>query len=114
MSDTYQAIYDAVRSKISNGDIGTAIENVARQSFDIYHQVDIVKNEFLSVAYEMQRPFYLLKPKLYPDGNMWCCLYGDDLQNGVCGFGDTPEKAAIDFDINWKNQKLRMMCDESV
>ncbi|MER1644682.1 hypothetical protein KC875_08780 [Enterobacter hormaechei] len=30
MSDTYQAVYDAVRSRISNGDIGSAVENVMR------------------------------------------------------------------------------------
>lgn len=56
---------------------------------------------------ERKRPFHLLRPKLYPDGDMWCCLYGDDLQEGVAGFGETPEKASIDFDINFLNQKLK-------
>jgi hypothetical protein len=55
---------------------------------------------------EMSRPFILLRPKMFPDGNQWCALYGEDLQSGVCGFGDTPEKAAQDFDKNWKWQKL--------
>ena len=35
--------------------------------------------------------------KLYKDGNQWCCLYGDNLQEGICGFGDTPHKAVIEF-----------------
>jgi hypothetical protein len=30
MSDTYQAVFDAVRSKISNGDVGVAVESAVR------------------------------------------------------------------------------------
>jgi hypothetical protein len=37
-----------------------------------------------------------LKPTL--DGNMWCFLWGDDLQSGVAGFGDTVYAAMMDFD----------------
>ena len=37
----------------------------------------------------------------YKDGDKWCVLYGDDLQCGIAGFGDTPEKAVIAFDIAW-------------
>jgi hypothetical protein len=54
---------------------------------------------------QRMRPFYLLRPRLYPDGDMWCALYGDDLQAGVAGFGDTPEKAAEDFDKNFRGAK---------
>lgn len=56
---------------------------------------------------ERARPFMLLRPPVYPDGNMWCALYGDNLQEGVAGFGETPEKAAADFDNNWRTQTLR-------
>jgi hypothetical protein len=52
------------------------------------------------------RPFFLMKPRLYPDGNQWCALYGDDLQSGLCGFGDTPEKAGLDFDRNFYGRPL--------
>jgi hypothetical protein len=31
--------------------------------------------------------------KVYPDGNQWCALWGDDIQSGVAGFGDTPALA---------------------
>ena len=51
---------------------------------------------------ELSRPFMLLRPKLSLDGNKWCALYGDNLQDGVCGFGDTPEKASLAFDNAWK------------
>ena len=53
-----------------------------------------------------QRPFTLLRPRMFPDGNQWCALYGDDLQSGVSGFGDTPEKAAADFDKAWTENRL--------
>lgn len=55
---------------------------------------------------ERSRPFMLLRPRMFPDGNMWCALYGDNLQEGVAGFGETPEKAAVDFDIQWLNAKV--------
>ena len=31
--------------------------------------------------------------KVYPDGSFWCALWGDDLVEGLSGFGRTPEKA---------------------
>ena len=34
---------------------------------------------------------------------MWCALYGDNLQDGVAGFGRSPEEAMADFDKNWKS-----------
>lgn len=55
---------------------------------------------------QMQSPFVQLKPKLFPDGNQWCALYGDNIQEGLCGFGDTPAKAVVDFDTNYFHQKL--------
>lgn len=53
-------------------------------------------------AYEQQaRPSVLYRPAIYIDGDMWCALYGEDLQAGVAGFGESPEKAMADFDANW-------------
>jgi hypothetical protein len=47
------------------------------------------------------RPSTRYKPKLSIDGDKWCALYGKDLQGGVAGFGDSPEKAYENFDKNW-------------
>jgi len=55
------------------------------------------------VELERLRPFYLLKPAVYKDGNQWCALYGENIAIGVCAFGDTPAKAATNFDIVWLN-----------
>lgn len=43
----------------------------------------------------------LLKPRVFKDGNQWCVLYGDNLQDGVCGFGDTPYTAMLEFNKAW-------------
>lgn len=51
-------------------------------------------------------PHVLMRPRLYPDGDMWCALYGENLHDGVAGFGVTPEEACDDFDKNWRGQKL--------
>ena len=45
--------------------------------------------------------FAILKPSLQIDGNQYCVLYGDNLQVGIAGFGDSPHSAIIDFNKNW-------------
>ena len=50
---------------------------------------------------EMREPSMMLKPKLSIDGNKWRALYGDNLQDGVSGFGSSPHKAYLDFNKNW-------------
>lgn len=72
----------------------------------VQHQFLVAGEEQTIAAMEQQRPFVLLKPRMFPDGNQWCALYGDDLQEGVAGFGDTPASAAANFDLNWSTQKL--------
>lgn len=60
----------------------------------------------LDVANERLRPFVLLRARIFQEGNVWCALYGDNIQEGVAGFGETPEKASYDFDKRWANAKL--------
>lgn len=33
----------------------------------------------------------------FPDGDHWCVLWGENLQDGVAGFGKTPYLAVLDF-----------------
>lgn len=101
MSDSYQAIYDAMRSKIGNGDIGRAVYDAVVNTCDASHVIQQAQSAVWEVANAMQRPSVLFRPRIYPDGRAWCALYGDDLQQGVAGFGASPEEAAIDFDANW-------------
>ena len=55
-----------------------------------------------TVIEERERPSYLWKPKLSIDGNQWCALFGENLQDGVAGFGDSPAKAMLAFDRAWE------------
>jgi len=58
--------------------------------------------ELACIAAEKQaKPHVLMRPKIYMDGDSWCALYGENIQDGVCGFGDSPEKAALSFDKKW-------------
>lgn len=56
-------------------------------------------------AQEKCRPFMLLRPRIYLDGNQWCVLYGENIQEGVCAFGDTPDDASRKFDLVWSGGK---------
>jgi len=47
-----------------------------------------------------------LKPNLSKDGSMWCYLLGENLQEGLAGFGVTPYKAAVDFVNHFVYEKI--------
>jgi hypothetical protein len=100
--DTYQPIFDAVRSRISGGDIGEIVADAVRGAFNLSHVVAMVQEECQRVACEQQRPFVLLKPRMFPDGDQWCALYGENLQDGVAGFGSSPARASYAFDKAWE------------
>jgi hypothetical protein len=105
MSDSYQAIYDAVRSRISNGDVGSAVSEAARSAFDTGNLIPRLHELVGIIENALTRPSAVYRPSLSIDGNKWCALYGEDLMHGVCGFGDTPDAAMWDFDKAW-NEKI--------
>ena len=67
-----------------------------------------IQQEIYAVAYEWRRPCVVFKPIVFPDGDQWCALLGDDLMTGVSGFGSTPEEAAAAFDQAWWKGKTPM------
>jgi hypothetical protein len=102
MSDSYQAIYDAVRSRISGGNISNAVDTALRDAFgNIDHHFQYAAQDFACAASEQQRPCVLFKPELSLDGDMYCTLFGKDLVQGVAGFGKSAAEAMTDFDKNW-------------
>jgi len=103
MSDTYQPIYDAVRSRIGNADVGQAVESALREAFG--NSDHIIRCAVQETVNELQRPAAVFRPTISMDGNQWCALYGDNLQDGVCGFGDTPAAAMSAFDLAWLQGK---------
>jgi hypothetical protein len=101
--DTYQPIYDAVRSQIRGCDIGAAVRD-AIPTLDTWSIQNAFSSAAQDIASAMTRPCVLLRPTITIDGNQWGVLYGANLQDGIAGFGDTPEKAMLDFDRNYYNQ----------
>ena len=43
--------------------------------------------------------------KPYKDGNKWCFLYGDNIQEGIAGFGDTIIKPLMIFTMNLEEKE---------
>jgi hypothetical protein len=60
-----------------------------------------------AIATEQARraPHVLLSPRIFLDGDQWCALLGENLVEGVAGFGDTPEKACAEFDKAFRTQR---------
>lgn len=67
----------------------------------------ILHQEQLNVIVQEQELGYVkafgLKP--FKDGNQWCYLLGDNIQEGVCGFGETPYKAMLAFNKAFNFEK---------
>lgn len=58
-------------------------------------------NAAWEVAGEWTRPSVVFRPRIFPDGDQWCALYGPNIQGGVCAFGRSPNEAARNFDLVW-------------
>lgn len=103
--DSYQAVYDAVRSRINPVNTYDVVERAARDAFDMGHARALLQEQVGAVGHEMVRPSVIYRPKISQDGDQWCALYGDDLVQGVAGFGDTPDAAMRAFDVAWWGEK---------
>jgi len=59
----------------------------------------LLQQERLGIVIEQAEynKFVMLNPKVSIDGNQYCVLYGEDLQSGIAGFGDTIYLAILDF-----------------
>lgn len=101
MSEIYDATYSAIRSKINHCDPSTIIENwLSGQAFS-----HLLNTKIEEVGNELMRPCVLLKPKLTREGDCWCALYGENLHDGIAGFGKTPSEAFYNFDHNFFHEK---------
>ena len=75
-------------------------------SLDDFYQTRIYEME-MSVAVREHDVAYFgkLNPRLFKDGDQWCCLLGENIQEGVAGFGDTPHKAIMQWNHNLEFEK---------
>ncbi len=79
---------------LTPADSGLACENIS-------HEARMAGHSIQAAAAQYERPSVLFRPKIDIDGDHWCALYGDNLQDGVVGFGKSPADAMWDFDRNW-------------
>lgn len=63
-----------------------------------YGWVEEILNNELAASQTKRLMAVILGLVPVKDGNQWCVLYGDNLQVGIAGFGDTPYKAMLAFE----------------
>lgn len=56
----------------------------------------LTKSEYRLIA--------MLKPSIQKDGNQWCVLYGENIQTGIAGFGNTPHSAILAFNAAFNSK----------
>jgi hypothetical protein len=76
------------------------MEELNKEKQDTYlstliHYADMADRRAQSNEYELQIIRFAESLKVVPvkDGTQWCAMYGENLQVGIAGFGDTPFKA---------------------
>lgn len=65
----------------------------------LLHESNLEHSERMSLIYD-ERVMMLVQrlgARIYKDGDEYCCLYGGNIQEGICGFGRNPYLAAVDF-----------------
>jgi len=72
---------------------------------DISNDMYIIRAAICEAAAFNSAAHVRMRPSIFPDGDMWCCLLGDDLQTGISGFGETPEKACLAFDLAFSTER---------
>jgi hypothetical protein len=78
----YQAVYDGVVASFG-------------------HAGHIAQHAVAEVVSVLTAPHVVMRPRLFVDGDQWCALLGENVQDGVAGFGASPAEASYDFDRKW-------------
>lgn len=71
----------------------------------ISHAAFACQEMFREMISEHSRPCVIFKPKLSLDGNRWIACFGENLQEGVVGIGESPSLAMYAFDQAWYAKK---------
>lgn len=125
MSD-YQAIYDAVRSRISGGNVGEILREVIGNAFDISWMKSRLEQEATAAICEYQRPSVVYRAQVLRITDKmrmrttWRAFHGCRVlgkappyaeanvlrawDEGVWADGETPEAAMYAFDKKWREQ----------
>lgn len=79
------------------------IESSQRQRHEEIEHEARMYAEQLKIDYTL---FSILRPKFGKDGNQWFVLHGENIQEGICGFGDTLHDAIVDFNSDFKKRTV--------
>ena len=99
--DNYQAIYDAVRSRISGCDVWSVVSDAIHSSLGFGNTIALAQETISCIESNSTKPSVLYRPRLSLDGDTWITCYGDNIQEGCVGCGETPAKAMAEFDLSW-------------
>lgn len=72
-------------------------------------EIYLHRQHFDIIVEQTTRPSSIYNLRLFIDGDKWCALYGENLQDGVAGFGNSPAEAYENFDKEW-NEKVEVRC----
>ena len=70
--------------------------------------IDLASRELVE---EYTRPSVVFRPRIFQDGTAFCALLGDNIQEGIVAFGDTPSMAARAFDVRWHQKAAQVRRD---
>lgn len=75
---------------------------------DINDLIDIFTDRYGEIleTHAMWKCISALGAKLSKSGNQWCFLWGENLEDGICGFGNTVFDAATNFYKNVKYKEI--------
>ena len=68
---------------------------------DISNDTYLARMAIVEACALIAAPHSRLPVRVFKDGDAWCCLYGENLQEGIAGFGRTPHDACAEFDMAW-------------
>lgn len=79
------------------------------ETLNVYLSIALEKFNYTmsEIMEELTKPSVLYKPKIYHDGNMWCCIYGE-MPMCVVGFGKTPKDAVNAFNASFNVETLKL------
>lgn len=66
---------------------------------DILHKLRLEHEARMNLIYDETSTMLVKKlgAEIKKDGDEWCCVSGNNIQEGICGFGKTPYDAVTAF-----------------
>ena len=72
-------------------------------------QFNVPDDKKVSINYsdtDLPASVKIFKPVVFKDGDLFCVILGPDAERGVCGYGDTPKQALMNWDKDLQERLL--------